>query len=236
MANKTSGDGTEKPSARPNKPSGGPIVGMIARHPIFFIVPLLMFIAGLFILYLGSIDCKDGWSKCLTSTDKSSVAAGIGFIAASIALSSWLASFYREFDRQTFDLFNSLHKEFRTTKEFDSTFKAIIKIEETMSKGQAVLEGNDPFARVDAEEAVGFAAFFEIVAISVQSDLMSAEIANYFFGNYLIMALKSNKFRSKIDYDDDTFKMYWSLLHRFEERVLVEQQMKGDRYASFLRI
>ena len=196
-----------------------------------------MFIAGLFILYLGSIDCEDKWLKCVTGPDKSYVAACIGFVAASIGLVSWLASFYREFDRQRFDLFNSLHKEFRTTKEFDATFKAIVKIEEIVAKGQTASGGNDPFAVVDPEEAVGFAAFFEIVAISVQSDLMSAEIANYFFGNYLLMALKSKKFRSKIDYDDDIFKTYWSLLRRFEGKMVVERdKMERDGYASSLRI
>jgi hypothetical protein len=241
MTNKTSGSWTEKLQVYLNKPLGGPIVGMIARHPIFFIVPLLMFVTGLCVLYWGSIYCKDGWAKCLANSDKSSVAAGTGLIAASIALSSWLASFYREFDRQRFDLFNSLHKEFRTTEDFKAAFDAVVKMERLAVKdrhGRAVkLPDNvdDPFEFVDDQEAVRFAEFFEIIAISVQSDLMSAKIANYFFGNHLILALFSRQFKAKIRYVEEP--LYWSLLRRFKEKMMAERdQMTRDKYAPYLRI
>jgi hypothetical protein len=142
MADEKLEDVTENSSDRLKKLSGDPVVGMFARHWTIFVLPLLMFAAGLLILYLGSIDCKDEWSKCLTGTDKSYVAACIGFVAASIGLSSWLASFYREFDRQRFDLFNSLHKEFRTTKDFNATFKAIGRMEIINAENQDTLVGS----------------------------------------------------------------------------------------------
>jgi hypothetical protein len=243
MADKTSGDGAEKLS---EKRLRDPAFGIVARNWISFLAPLLMCAAGLFILYLGSIDCKDGWSKCLINTDKSYVAAGIGFVAASGALFSWLVSFYQGFDRQRFDLFNNLHKEFRTTKHFNATFKAIDKAERTIVENKDALvakqnnvinKEEDPFEDVDGGEAVSFAAFFEIVAISVQSDLMSADIANYFFGNYLIIALSSRQFKSKIGYDEEPYKLYWSLLRRFEEIMMAERdKMTVKRYASSLRI
>jgi hypothetical protein len=228
MADEKSGDGAEKLSDRARRLLGDPVVGIFKRHWIIFILPFLMFVAGLFILYLGSIDCKDEWSKCLTNTDKSYVATGVGFVAASIGLSSWLASFYQEFDRQRFDLFNSLHKEFRTTEQFKASLEAIVKME--MANNQ-----EDPFEHIGDAEAVDFASFFEIVAISVQSNLISAEIANYFFGNYLIIALSSTQFKSKIGYDEAP--LYWSLLRLFAGQIKGERdKMTGNRYASSLRI
>jgi hypothetical protein len=236
MIDKKADGAREKPSDRLEKRPWDPAVEMVVRHWVF-IAPLLLFAVGIFILYLGNIDCNEKRLTCLTNTDKSYVAACIGFIAASIGLSSWLSSFYQELDRQRFDLFNGLHKEFRTTEQFNTTFKEIVKIEKIVGKNKYALVGEDPFDSVGDAEAVNFAAFFEIVAVSVQSNLMSARIANYFFGNYLLMALKSSQFRSKIGYDDEESKLYWSLMRHFEAQMMVERdEMTRDRYASSLRI
>jgi hypothetical protein len=147
-------------------------------------------------------------------------------LAASFGLSGWLAIYYREIDRQRFELFERLHKEFRTTKDFNKIFNAIDSSDNV-----------DRFLKVDSQDAHGFAAFFEIVAISVQSNLMSPEIANYFFGNYLLTALKSKTFQSKIGYTDPRFKNYWSLLRTFELKLEEERKnMNRDNFASELRI
>ncbi len=230
MADKKLGDWTKKLWDRVKIWFGNPLGKMVARHWIVFILPVLMFVAGPLILYLGTIECQGDRLKCLISTDKSYVAACIGFIAASAGLWSWLVSFYREFDRQQFDLFNSLHKEFRTTKQFKASIEAIVKME-------SIKNQEDQFERVGDAEVVAFASFFEIVAISVQSNLISAEIANYFFGNYLIIALESTQFKTKIGYDKEPYKLYWSLLRLFASQMMDERnKMTAKRYASSLRI
>ena len=102
-------------------------------------LPIGVFCVGTIILLSGVYYCvgTDGpgkSGKCLTTVDKPYVAAFVGLLAAAVALWSWLASNYKEFERQRFELFERLHKEFRTNEDFDELFDVIDNLDEQNSK------------------------------------------------------------------------------------------------------
>jgi hypothetical protein len=167
-------------------------------------------------------------ASCFLERNNKTYGAGlIALFTVIIGFNSWFIAYSRDIDRQRFQLFDDLHNEFRTSDQFDQVFKAL-------SSGN-----RNAFRSVEIDHAEGFAAFLEKVAISVQSGLLPLNVANYFFGFYVIETMSNVYFRQKIGLTTRKSAIYWELLITFKSQIEIGQKkMRLDPklYASRLNI
>jgi len=85
-----------------------------------------------------------------------------------------------------------------------------------------LLETDDPrLAQMPVIERRGFLAFFEEVALMVNSRLLRPQVAHYMFAYYLDLCMKSENLWMGIKRDDT----FWTLLHDFHRQL---QSMTRD--------
>ncbi len=79
-----------------------------------------------------------------------------------------------------------------------------------------LLAGDDPKLRdVSIQEKRNFIGFLEEVALMVNSRLISAEVAHYMFGYYVLLAARSEHFWEGLDRSS----IYWTVFRLFAEEM-----------------
>jgi hypothetical protein len=142
-----------------------------------------------------------------TSETISAVGVGIALLTLGVATGTFIKAII-EYKRQNavkrFEIFQAMNERFDGEK--------FVKIRELLDDDSLDLES------ADYTEKHNFLGFFEELAISVNSRVMSEEVAFYLFGYYAIRCWRSENFWVG-DMMIDKESIYWLLFRDFAKRM-----------------
>ena len=147
----------------------------------------------------------------------SMLTALVGAIAASFAI----AQYAMQNRQKRAEMFFNWNKWFDSKEGFgidpDSQRPSVLQL----------LQSDDERLRSEVpwEKREALLAFYEEIALAVQSGLLREDTANYMFGYYAVKIKKSAHFWIGLD---DPTEGYWKLFHDFAKRMEAQQKKLGE--------
>jgi hypothetical protein len=141
----------------------------------------------------------------------SALVASLTFVVGVVTLKRAIVEYNRQNAAKRFEIFQGMNKRFD-----DGTF---MKIREYLDNDDPELE------KFDYTSKHNFVGFFEEIAISVNTKVMSSDVAYYMFGYYAIKCYHSANFwkGAKLLIKDS---VYWSLFRQFAaEMEIMEKKL-----------
>jgi hypothetical protein len=116
---------------------------------------------------------------------------------------------------------------FSWNKWFDSKEGFGVDTESKIPSVLQLLENDDERLKSEVpwEKREALLAFYEEIALAVQSDLLHEDTANYMFGYYAVKIKTSTHFWIGLD---DPKEGYWKLFRDFAERMEAQQKKLGE--------